>query len=140
MAKREWSEEARTAAAQRMKARWDKKREERSRRFERQMDKGITGIPPMSLKNDGLVAVLDAPVQPLPQQAVDDIASVVDFIKNAGKITEVAVVPKVEAVPPMPEVRKRVEEMLVRRVGDEMVSTLGPCWCGAAKREWHKVH
>lgn len=37
--------------------------------------------------------------------------------------------------------RVRVTEYLIRLNGKgEMVSTLGPCWCGAGKREWHEVH
>ena len=37
--------------------------------------------------------------------------------------------------------RTRTEEYLIRLNGKgEMVSQLGPCWCGKAKREWHAVH
>jgi hypothetical protein len=36
--------------------------------------------------------------------------------------------------------RAKIEEYLLRTNGNgEIVSTLGPCVCGAAKREWHKI-
>ena len=39
-----------------------------------------------------------------------------------------------------PVVRARVVEYLLRTNGaGEIVSQLGPCVCGAKKREWHKT-
>ena len=39
------------------------------------------------------------------------------------------------------EGRARVVEYLIRANGKgEIESQLGPCWCGAKKREWHDVH
>ena len=39
------------------------------------------------------------------------------------------------------EGRVRVVEYLIRTNGQgQMVSLLGPCWCGVSKKEWHDVH
>ena len=54
----------------------------------------------------------------------------------------VAILEKPEAQPafniPLP--RTRVVEYLLRTNGNgEIVSQLGPCLCGAGKREWHQI-
>lgn len=37
--------------------------------------------------------------------------------------------------------RTRIVEYLIRTNGHgQMVSMLGPCWCGVSKKEWHDVH
>jgi hypothetical protein len=42
-----------------------------------------------------------------------------------------------EAIPPS---RIKIDEYLLRTNGKgDIVSTLGPCVCGAGKREWHKI-